>query len=278
MKPVLQLRYSILICCLLLCGCNSFRKSDPVAEADKFLQLIKDDRASEAYDSAAFGFQAQQSLANFRANLHELAFADFVSNKWTRIVPREDEVKLDGEITTHEGGKFEFEVTMARDRGQWRLFSLRTHGAEALPTNNPFTLVGRGAAFQDVANRPVPPEFEVRSLVRETIAQFSDAVRKKNFEDFYNGVSISWQKQVSPKRLMRAFQPFMENKINLDELGVRKVYPVFTTAPTVNGEGLLVAAGVFPTQPYRVSFSFKYTYELPHWKLFGIDVNLLTPQ
>ena len=46
----------------------------------------------------------------------------------------------------------------------------------------------------------------------------------------------------------------------------------------LEGEGLLVVAGMFPTQPYRVAFSFKYMYEVPRWKLFGIDVNLLAPQ
>lgn len=265
---------------LLTAGCKRSGKGDPVAEADKFFALVRQGHAAEAYNSAAFGFQAQQSLPNFQATMHDLGVANFLSCNWTRVVRRDEknEVKLDGEIATRDGSKLKFEATLARDRGRWRMFALRTHGAEALPTENPFTLVGRGAAFQDVANRPVPPVDDVRVLVRATILDFNEAIQKKSFDDFFNRISLSWQKQVSPKRLMRAFEPFVENKINLTEFGIQQSAPQFSSPPTVNGEGLLVVNGIFPTNPYRVAFSFRYMYEVPHWKLFGIDVNLVAPQ
>jgi hypothetical protein len=44
--------------------------------------------------------------------------------------------------------------------------------------------------------------------------------------------------------------------------------------PAINTEGVLVINGHFHTAPYQVYFSMKFMYELPRWKLFGLDVNL----
>jgi hypothetical protein len=266
-------RLVLFAACIFSAGC--WKKNDPVAEADKFFALVKDDRLKEAYGSAAFGFQAKQTEASFAANVVKLNLAHFASNRWTRVTPGDGEVTLDGEMTTRDGTQFVFTAKMTRDRGRWRLFSLRTHGIEAMMARDPFTLVGRGAAFEDVANRPVPPEAEVQKLARATILDFDDAVRRKSFEDFYTRISVRWQNQVSPKRIRNAFEPFIENKISLASLGIENVQPTFAAPPMVNGEGLLVVTGIFPTKPYRVAFSFKYMYEVPNWKLFGIDVNLV---
>jgi len=43
----------------------------------------------------------------------------------------------------------------------------------------------------------------------------------------------------------------------------------------VNSDGLLILAGHYDGHPYRIQFALKYIYELPSWKLFGLDVNLL---
>ena len=44
--------------------------------------------------------------------------------------------------------------------------------------------------------------------------------------------------------------------------------------PVINTEGVLVINGHFHTAPYQVYFNMKFMYELPRWKLFGLDVNL----
>ena len=50
--------------------------------------------------------------------------------------------------------------------------------------------------------------------------------------------------------------------------------PVYDQTPQINEDGLLDLVGHFNTPAYRVNFSLEYAYELPWWKLFGINVSL----
>src|SRR5256885_2285384 len=102
--------FTRIVCFLLLAGCGASRQSDPVEAANKFLTLVQHGHASEAYSSAAFGFQAQQTLPNFEATIRDLGLANFSSFKWTRVIKRPDEVKLDAEITTKNGASVKLEA------------------------------------------------------------------------------------------------------------------------------------------------------------------------
>ena len=108
---------------------------------------------------------------------------------------------------------------------------------------------------------------------------FNDAVQRRSFAQFYNNVSYSWQQQLTLHQLQRAFQPFIDKKVNLGAL--RTLQPVFDSPPSVDADGILMVMGHYPPQPYvgkegtfKVYFTLRYTYELPKWKLLGIDVQL----
>ena len=64
----------------------------------------------------------------------------------------------------------------------------------------------------------------------------------------------------------------------MDLSGIRGVPPVFEEPPTITTEGLLTMQGYYPTKPLRVLFTMKFLYELPRWKLFGLDVSLATAE
>jgi hypothetical protein len=68
------------------------------------------------------------------------------------------------------------------------------------------------------------------------------------------------------------FQGFTTMKIDLSALA--GMPPVFDRAPLIAEDGLLELYGRFDLPQFRVNFSLQYAYELPRWKLFGIDVNL----
>ena len=55
---------------------------------------------------------------------------------------------------------------------------------------------------------------------------------------------------------------------------IKDIEPVFETPPTITSDGLLLLSGYYPTERYRVIFTVRFIYELPRWKLFGIDVTL----
>ena len=80
------------------------------------------------------------------------------------------------------------------------------------------------------------------------------------------------EKEIGASRLHRAFQPFIDKEVDLSGVTTRK--PIFDGPPQVTTDGLMVVTGHYPTEPYRVAFSMKFMYELPKWKLFGLDVSL----
>lgn len=254
-----------------LSGCS--REEDPVAAANTFFQQIGRGQLQEAYESAAFSFQAQQSLKAFEVNAKELGLTQFVSATWEEQVAEERSVRLEGEIARKDGTRSPLIVTLSRESGSWRVYSIRTpRSLETGFSNNLFGAVGKTTSFTENIDRPVPDEKTAREMTLQTMLRFNEAVQQKSFADFYENVSKAWRDQLTVGQLNRAFQPFIDKEVNIS--GIRDVEPVFDAPPQVNTDGLLVISGHYPTRPYRVIFSLKFIYELPKWELFGIDVQL----
>jgi hypothetical protein len=117
----------------------------------------------------------------------------------------------------------------------------------------------------------VPTNKELKTLALDSLLLFNVAVQTKSFEDFYSHTAKLWQKQTSPEKLREIFQSFIDEKVNIAL--IVKEEPAFDGTPAVNGDGLLVIKGSYPTQP-KVSFELKYVYEGESWKLFGINVQV----
>ena len=261
-----------LIGCVLLPGCR--RDSSPREAADTFFQLIAAGRLSEAYDSAAFAFQAQQSRQLFEATIRETGLNSIVS--WTFDEPAfaDRSAKLRGTFVSKAGTSFPLNVTLTQDAGAWRIYALKPpRSLETGLVENRFSLVGKGPGFVDAVNRqPVPDEATLKKMVLDVMLMFNDAVQKKSFSDFYKKISRVWQEQVSDRQLQRAFQAFIDRSVDLS--GIAEMEPVFAKPAEVSSDGLLLIAGEYPTKPLRVRFALKFMYEVPRWRLFGIDVSL----
>ena len=231
----------------------------------------------QAYESAAFSFQSTQTPKTFEYTVQSLGMQSHASVEWTRTVIGEREAKLDGVIHKSTGEKQPIAVVMILQSGAWRLHSLRSLGEDnVVPSENLFTLVGKGASFNDSYRRSLPSDKEVRQTVLAAVLDFNAAIQKGDFSDFYKNTSLAWQAQLTERKLKNAFQPFIDAGVKLD--GAKGVEAVFDVAPEINGEGLLVVSGYYPTTPHRIVFSMKFIYELPNWKLFGLNINLVNPQ
>lgn len=256
---------------VLFSGCGS--KPDPAATATEFFERIGKGEAEKAYESAAFGFQAQQTAKVFQQAARELGLMDFASAKWDSTEIADDTAKVRGEVSTKAGKKIPIVITLNKERGRWRIFSMKSpRDVQTGRVINPFSLVGKGAAFRDPLSQPMPDEKALQELARETLLLFSDAIRQKSFADFYSKVAVSWQRQLTEGQLQRAFQPFIEREVDLS--GVKELQAKFNPPPYIATDGLLVLTGEYATSPHKTVFSLKYIYELPKWRLFGIDVNL----
>jgi hypothetical protein len=99
-------------------------------------------------------------------------------------------------------------------------------------------------------------------------------VQQKNFTDFHGYLAMAWQSQISVNRIQRTFAGFLEKQeAGMDE--IRQAGIIFDQKPQLNSEGVLVVAGHCQAKPYNIVFSLQYIYELPKWRLFGININYL---
>lgn len=264
--------FGVLSIAAVLIGCRGPKLDAPAAASLFFEQLARGD-IQKAYESAAFSFQTEQTLKSFEYTVEALGMENHSAVVWTHKQIGEKEAKLDGEITKADGAKQSISVIMIWQSGAWKLHRLRTVANAQMPAQNVFTLVGKGASFNDSYRRALPSEQEIRRIVLASVLDFNAAIQKGNFGDFYKNASVAWQSQLTERKLQNAFQGFIDAGVKLD--GVKSVEAVFDSAPEINGEGLLVVSGYFPTTPNRVVFSMKFIYELPKWRLFGLNINLV---
>ncbi len=262
-----------LACGLVLTGCS--KKEDPATTAKIFFALIEAGRMEEAYRDAALGLKAQQSLKFFEQTAKELGLGEYAAMTASLPTFERNTAKLKIDITHRSGAIRTLIVTLVDERGAWRVFSIRTpKSMETGVSGNLFGTVGKGPAFTDALSRPMPTEAEVRKLVEESLLLFSAGIQEASFDNFYELIARGWQDQLTKGQLTRTFQPFIDQHVDL--AGIHGVQPVFDEAPAISTEGLLTVRGYYLTQPLRVLFALKFMYELPKWKLFGLDVSLAT--
>lgn len=256
---------------LFLSGCA--KSPDPLAAAQHFFEQIAAGQTEAAYHDAAFGFQAQRSAAVFAAAAKDMGLTEYAGAEWEKPERNGNSATLRVNVQTKNGTKIPLVVSMTKQSGTWRVFSLRSPpDKDTGISENRFSLVGKTPAFADAVTKPMIPDNEVRQLVRDNLLRFNEAIESQSFDAFYESVSTHWQDQLTKGQLQRAFQPFIDHKISLAIVG--KATPVFDEPPTINSEGLLIVSGHYETQPYRIQFAMRFYYELPVWKLFGLDVNL----
>jgi len=257
---------------LLLGGCGG-PKNDPLNATLDFFKNIAAGKYHEAYEATAFGFQAQQNEKAFEQTLKELGLHEAAKADIETPVIKGREAQVDVEVHTLKDATLKFKVTLLLESRQWRIFSLRSpKDASGKRMENRFSLMGKSAAAAGALDQPMPEEKEIKRMTDEALMMFHAAVKQKSFEDFYEWTSAAWQDQLTLGKLQRAFQPFIDQGIDLS--GVQKEQPIFDVPPAITTEGLLVVEGHYPTQPNEIGFVLKFIYESPRWRLFGMSVNV----
>lgn len=262
--------FSVFIALLLLTGCS--KPPDAPAAARAFLKEIIDGDPAVAYHSAAFGFQALESEKFFVIEAKEVGLAGGRLAGLDAIEQNDKIARFNVSAVDPKGDPIPLVLTMQWEGGAWRAFSLKTqrNPRTGLVVNR-FSNQGRSMSFEE-QNLPVPDEKETRRLVKDAMNEFAQAIAKRDFSDFYAHVSNAWRAKLTETQLERAFKGFMDQEINLT--GVVDQAPVLDAQPVISTDGLLLIDGHYPTSPYEVLFNFKFVFEKPEWKLFGVEVNL----
>ena len=266
----------LLLCVLLglLAACS--KKAEPPATAQEAAQLffdrIRRGEMAAAFESTGFAFQEQQNLRFFseRAREYELQDSAVALSPLAGEPADAKTAKFQAEVTQKNGRTIPLILTMQRDRDAWRVYSLRApRDPRTGISENHFSIVGRPAELSYAANKKVPDDATVRRLVHNSMILFSDAIQTESFWEFYENASAAWQKELTEQKLSNAFHSFIERKVNMS--GILAMQPKFDVPPEIGTDGYLVVTGHYDTRPYEVHFTLRYIYELPDWKLLGLN-------
>jgi hypothetical protein len=125
----------------------------------------------------------------------------------------------------------------------------------------------------------VPSTSVVEGLVKDTIAEFNDAVQSGDFSAMHANASQDFQSTYSVEEMETAFKSYTEKK--------KVVAPIFSKIPSMSADfssppglrtekslKILMAKGEFNTKPYKTRFDFEYVMRGGEWKLLKLIVNV----
>jgi hypothetical protein len=129
------------------------------------------------------------------------------------------------------------------------------------------------------ADDSAPSNDVVEGLVKETIAEFADAVNSGDFTELHDSASQDFQSSYTVDEMRTAFKSYIDKKsVVLPILRrVAKTDGKFTNEPSVRKEkglSILMAEGEFPTKPYKVRFDYEYVMRDGEWKLLKLVINI----
>ncbi len=266
-----MIRRLLLLAGLLAAGCRP--EADPAAATHVFFAQLATGRFDAAFTGSALFFRTEQTAQEFEATVREMGLAGAAIVKEEPPAITRGTAKLRVELRAADGREFPLIVTLTHELGAWRVFSVKSPmNIETGVAENRFTRIGRPPETHSALDRPVPDEAAIKTMTTEAMLQFHDAIQQRSFEDFYEGVARAWQRQLTLGMLTRTFQAFTDQRTNLS--AIRDVEAVLTQPPRLDPDGLLIVSGTYATKPHRVRFTLKFFYEMPSWRVFGLDVNL----
>lgn len=251
----------------------------PVVESsEQFLALVGQGREAEAYAAAADGFRARHEPQAFAAEARRTGLTEFASVSWHSRRIEDQYGFAEGTVTTRAGDTQPVAVRLIREGGRWKVLSVTYKGVELttpLPTagNESSVPVAHEPNVPAAPNpAPEPPSAEDgRRLVTDTLLKFNAAVLAGDFTAFHADLADVWKRQITPEQLREEFRQFVEKRI---DIGAIENLEANLRRPVVNGEGVLILAGHFPTEPSRVKFELFYQHDPAGWKLASISINV----
>ncbi len=237
-----------------------------------FFTQISQQHYQQAYEDSSPLLQEQISGRGFEALARDFGLNSFNSCKWKLVSSTAKEAHLDGDFFTGNPQPTKLHATLLWEAGAWRLYSLQI----PMPDNpsrlfDIFARFTNGPGFNDAFTRRLPTDDEIRKLVSETILKFNESLHQRDFHSFYLYTSALWQSRMAEEQVARAFKPYIDSHTTLDAVKDAKI--IFDEPPRISSDGYLIVNGYYPTQP-RVVFKFQYVFELPKWKIIGIQLSI----
>jgi hypothetical protein len=155
-------------------------------------------------------------------------------------------------------------------------FNLSNLGSNS-SSNSRNTEIGSNTSSNDDGD--APSEAVVEDLVKDTTAQFSEAVDSGDFSEIHANSSSDFQNTYTVDEMTTAFKSYTDKKSVVVPIlnKVSSADAEFTKPPSIRTEkglNILVASGKFPTKPYNVRFDYEYVMRGGEWKLLKLVINI----
>ncbi|HOW97575.1 MAG TPA: hypothetical protein P5567_06525 [Kiritimatiellia bacterium] len=258
MKKMGTILLGIVVVVAILIALLFFATSGLPKAADEFFSLVREGKVGEAYLATAAEFRAATGEEEFSAFLRDSALGQYASASWPTRAIENNRGRLEGTVTTRDGGQIPVELDLVKEGGAWKILNLRKAAA--------------GLAQGGASTVEIPPDAELQRMTSEAIGLLAEAINKNDFSGFRAHISQLWQSQVTEEQLREAFKEFAEKQIDLAPL--KSQTPVFSQKPAVDENGALNLRGYYATTPDQVRFELSFIYEHPQWKLSSIGLHL----
>ncbi len=125
----------------------------------------------------------------------------------------------------------------------------------------------------------IPSNSVVEGLVKDTTADFAEAVDTKDFNALYDKASTDFQNTYTVSEMETAFKSYTDKKKLVVPIldKVAGMDAEFDSPPgirTEKGLKILMAKGKFKTKPYNVRFDYEYIMRGGEWKLLKLVINI----
>lgn len=125
----------------------------------------------------------------------------------------------------------------------------------------------------------MPNDDEVSALVRETMSDFTHAIRTGNFSMLYEKASTDFQSTYTEDQTKEVFHEFIAKKSLVVPIleKTNSFEAQFDPRPSIRKEkglDILVANGKYDTKPVPVRFEYEYVKRDGEWKMLKLVVQL----
>lgn len=255
MKIVLAVIGTLVLLVVLAIGGAFLFTSGITQVADDFFAALRrgDDSAARALLSREFlASTPEHRLQAFLAG--DLRRVD--STHWSSRKVDNGLGRLEGDLGTEGGGRLPVVLTLVKEEAGWRIQHIERKAAAGLAGPSP----------------TVPDEAAQVALVRAAMADFVTSLNAGEMSHFHASVSQLFRSQFSVDQLNDAYRAFLDYGADWSELDA--LTPRIEPAPSIDGDGVLVLAGSYPTQPNTARFEIKYVQEAGQWKVIGLNLNI----
>jgi hypothetical protein len=199
MKKIGKILIGIIVVIFIAVAAAFYFTAELPKTADKFFTATKNKNMELAYSYTSDGFKQVTSQEALKSFLQKNGFNQYKDASWSSRNITNNTGKLIGYILTDTGDQLPLMIDFIKSQDGWKIHALNKQPSGI--QNNKQTA-------------QMPTEQELISLINKTMASFAQSVSQNNMQLLRDDSSSLFKKQVSLDEFNKAYQSFLNSKIN----------------------------------------------------------------